>query len=346
MIKTLEYYYKDGSCITFKNYTIDILGVIKNTQTGKIMNTHKSGKYKRINVKDEQGKEHKILVGRALASTFHGKPPTSSYTADHIDRDATNDTKENIRWATTSEQNNNRTTPETTKFAFIVIKDGIEKTIKEWVEYLKDQKNSFDREYTVPVITRYAQKKQFGFAYKEYPDLPGEVWKEIIGSKTLVGHWEISDMCRVKYITTHAENVLSGERLGIHKGYPRIRLGQCHILAFKTFYPDKYIDKKSYEVIMHKNDDKMNFKPSNLQLGTLTENGISAHDNGSYDGTKTRRKKCASYINNVVEKEYDSQNDAVKYLKLKGYKKVNSGNISFALNGKYQSAYDRVWKYV
>lgn len=343
---TLEYYFENGAHVIFEKYTIDEYGVIRNKTTGNTVNAHKSGNYNRVAIQNESGKQSKLLVGRALLSTFEGRPSNAKHTADHIDRNPNNDTLENLRWLCNKGQRDNRFTPDTQKSAFIIVKDGVEKTIKEWVNHLKDEKNPYGREYTDSMIEKYIQKKQFGFSYKEYPDIPGEVWKEIANSESNKGRWEISNMCRIKFVTKFAENVLSGKRLNTHKGYPRIALGLCHILAFKTFYPDEYTAKKPREVIMHENDDKMDFMPDNLRLGTHSDNGTGAHDNGSYKGTESERKRCASYISDVLEKEHNSQNDATKYLKSIGFGKVNCGNISFALNGKYKTAYGRVWKYV
>lgn len=123
----------------------------------------------------------------------------------------------------------------------------------------------------------------------------------------MLGRWEISDMNRVKNITKYAENVLSGERLGLLSGYPRIVMGQCHILAFAAFYPDEYAAKKPEEIIKHIGDNKLDFRPHMLQIGTNSENCSEAHDNGCHNGTKTERMKCASYIKSVLEKEHDSQ---------------------------------------
>ena len=345
---TLEYYFENGAHVIFEKYTIDTCGIIRNKTMGNTINAHKSGNYNRVAVQNDSGKQRKLLIGRALLSTFEGRPPTLKHTADHIDRNPNNDTLENLRWLCNKGQRDNRFTPDTTKSACIILKDGIEKTGKEWVDYLnsRGEKNPYGRDYTKSIIERYAQEKKHGFSYKEYPDLEGEVWKEIDNSESNKGHWEISNMCRIKFVTKFAENVLSGKRLNTHKGYPRIALGLCHILAFKTFYPDEYTAKKPGEVIMHENDDKMDFRPDNLRLGTHSANGTSAHDNGSYKGMKAERKICASYINDVLEKEHDSQNDATKYLKSKGFGKVTCGNISSALNGKYKTAYGRVWKYV
>ena len=199
------------------------------------------------------------------------------------------------------------------------------------------------------MINKYAQQKQHGFSYKEYPVLPCELWKGVEESENdKGGRWEISNLSRVKYITKYAENVLSGERLRLSNGYPTIMInGQnllCHILAFKAFFPEEYMEKKSDEMILHKCDDRLDFRPQNLRIGTRSENTTDAYDNGKYDGTKRVRVICASYINGVLEKEHDSQSHAVRYLKSIGYDKASVGSIGKSLRGKYTSAYGRTWK--
>jgi hypothetical protein len=355
-MKTLEYYFvRKGNIdhVIFIKYTIDENGVIRNKNTGKVIEYSKLGKYNKCTVRDIYEKTYNIYIGRAIASTFHGPPLTLQHTADHIDRNPDNDMVDNIRWLSKYGQNNNRTMSETLKTAFIIIKDGYEKTAKEWVEFLKDQKNPFGRDYNIQMVRDYAQKRQHGFTYKEYPDLPGEVWEEIIGSKTKQGHWNISDMCRVKYTTKYAENVLSGERLGMRSVYPSIKIKgidwYCHILAFKTFFPKEYDAKKSNEMVLHGDDNKNNFRPHNLRLGSGSANRIDAHTNGCYDGTKTSRRKCASYINGVLEKEYASQSDAVIYLKMIGFDKASHGNIRNAIKAFRDTKvilnrYERTWK--
>ncbi len=343
----LKYYAETGILTEFDKYTIDTNGRVRNKKSDKILSTRKIGKYNVVTVYENSGKKRSIRICRALASTFIGPPPTPKHTADHKDRNRNNDVLENIRWATVSEQNNNRNMSKTQKFAFIIVKDGEEKTSNEWVDHLKDQKNSFGREYTAAMINMYAIRKQYGFSYKEYPDLEGEVWKEIAGSRTIRGLWKISNMNRVKYITNNGENVLSGDRIGIENGYPAIRINgkqqRCHILSFMTFFSKEYAAKKSDEMILHENDDKLDFRPQKLRLGTMSDNGKDAHDNGKYDGKKSMRMKCASYIDGVFEKEHESQNDAARYLKSIGYEKTSQGRISDAINGNRDIAYRRTW---
>jgi hypothetical protein len=350
MINPLKYYSKNGTLTVFNKYTIEN-GVIKNAKGEPIAYRKNKDKYNICRVTDNNGKRRHISVGRAIASTMYGPPPTPAHTADHKDKNRGNDTDDNIRWLCKSGQSNNQDRPETTKTAFLVDRYGDnEKTINEWVDYLnsKGEKNHMGHEYTAGMINHYAIRKQHGFSYKEYPDLPDEIWKEIIDSRNRKGHWEVSDMNRVKYVTNHAENVLSGDRLGINNGYPNICINgkkwYCHILSFMTFFPEEYANKKSNEMILHEDDDPLDFRPHKLRLGTQSDNRIDAHDNGKYDGTKRERMKCVSYIDGVYEIMHDSQSDAVKYLRHIGYKKASDGSISKALNDKCKSAYDRTWK--
>lgn len=335
--------------VIFSEYTIDN-GVVKNAKGEKMAYNKDKAGYNRCDVYDDNGKLRRLRVARAIASTIYGPPPTLSHTADHKDKNRGNDIDNNIRWSTKSEQSNNRSMPETFKTARVVIKDGVEKTGNEWVDYLKDEKNPFGREYTINVILKYAQKKQYGFSYKEYPDLPGEIWKEINGSKNTRGRWEVSDMNRFKYVTNHAENILSGERLGMSGGYPNISINGkhwlCHILVYITFFPEKYANKKLDEIVLHEDDDPLDFRPHKLRLGTKSDNNIDSYNNGKRYGTKTARMKCVSYIDGIYEITHDSQDDAVKYLRHIGYDRVSNGRISDLLNPETtrKSAYDRTWK--
>jgi len=348
MKATLQIYSDDGTLKIFDKYTLYHFGLVRNRKTGQVLQNIKNGKYNFVCIYDDEGTRYNISISRAIASTFIGPPPSPEHTADHLDRNPDDDNIYNIQWATKSEQSKNQERPGVNKDALIVVRDGIEKTINEWIEYLKYEKNPFGREYTKGSIENYLKKKMFGFAFKEYSDLPGETWKPIPDTK----NWLISDMNRIKFITKQAENVLSGERLGLtEKGYPTININKknqyCHILSFMTFFPDEWAAKKSNENVLHKNDDKKDFRPHMLRLGTQTDNIRDAHDNGCYDEAQSGRMRCVSYIDGVYELLHDSQVDAAKYLKHIGYGKASRKSIGPAIDGKSRkSAYDRTWKSV
>ena len=142
-------------------------------------------------------------------------------------------------------------------------------------------------------------------------------------------------MNRLKYITKYAENVLSGERLGTTNDYPKIlikgKLWLCHTLAFMTFFPDDWAAKKTDEFILHEEDSRTDFRPHKLRLGTRSDNGKDAHNNGKHDNTKSTRTRCISYVDDVLEKEHLSQGDAVEYLKSIGYIKAYVTNVGRAV---------------
>lgn len=349
---SLKYYFENDHevCVNFDKYTIDEQGDVRNKATGEALrpSTDENG-YRIVSVYDASGEKRNIQIGRALASTFIGPPPTPAHTADHIDQTPANDTLENIRWLCKRGQSLNQDRLDTFKTAFLIDRDGEEKTKKEWADYFnsKGEKNPYGREYTVGMIQQYAQKKQHGFSYKMYPDLPDEVWKDVEGSKTKQGMWRVSNMIRVKYVTKHAENVLEGERLGLQNGYPTFYFNgkqwKLHVVVFMTFFPDEWANKKPDEMVLHNEDNKMDFRPEMLRLGTQSMNIKDAHDNGCYDGTLTARQKCASYKDGVFEKEHESQYDAAKYLRSIRFDKASNRSISDALSGRRKTAYGRTW---
>ena len=355
IINTLEYFFDDGRYEKFDKYNIDINGVISHVINKNALSpTINASGYRVVTVYDNNEKSYCIRISRAIASSFIGKPPTLKHTADHIDQDNNNDALDNIRWLCKRGQSNNRNIPTKNKSAFIIIKDGIEKTIQEWIDYLKSEKNSHGNNYTKSVLEHYAQRKVHGFAYKEYSDIDGEVWKIIKDSKNSQGHWEISNMNRVKHVKAYASNVLWDERIGLLNGYPKVCINgktrYCHVVAFQTFFPDKWDAKKKDEIILHQDDDKTDFRPDKLCIGTRTENGGDAHDNGKYDGKKTARKKCISYINGEFEKEHESKRAAERYLRKNGFINATRRGIHQALvayiSGKHIVRYDRTWKIV
>jgi hypothetical protein len=342
-MKPLEYVWSDGIYTKIEKYAINENGVVTNVHTGKVLTRHRIGKYNIVTILHE-GRQRYIRVARAIASTFIGPPPTIRHTADHIDKNSFNDVLKNIRWLDKKGQTENRTTPSDLKTAFIIEKNGEEHTVKEWAEVFKKPTGE---KYTISAIQKYAQQQRFGFKYKTFPNLRREVWKVVKDSKNNKGEWFISSRSRMKYKTSHAENVLTADQLCKDGGYPMVRINRkmypCHELAFMTFRPNEYSTKTDAEMILHKADDKLDFCPFRLRLGTRSDNSTDAYDNGKFDNTKTARKPIVSYVNGVFEKEHESICIAIRYLKGINYSKAGRGNVQRALR-KGSLAYGRTWK--
>jgi len=349
-IRPIKYFWhNDNPPLESKEYTIDTLGVVRYVKPcggRESPSIRWVDGYANVTITHDK-KRHVLRVARIVASTFLGSPPDPSYTADHTNKNRADDRLDNIRWLDPSEQIKNRDMPETLKSAFIIVNDNSneEMTAKEWTDEFKKPNGE---SYAPISIARFAREKKHGFHVKEYPDLKGEIWKPVVGSENSQGRWEVSNMSRMKYITEYAENVFEGERLGLVNGYPTVGINgknvSCHVIVFKTWFPDLYAAMKPNEEILHEKDDRLDFRPEKLRIGTRPTNRKDAHDNGKYDGTKSEYQKCASYVSGVFEKNHESQEDAAKYLKENGWPKASQGNISNVLQGKYNSAYGRTWK--
>lgn len=345
-MKTLEYHWGDGTHTVFNGYTIDKYGIVTNIKTGQVISRRITNTYNRVSITHE-GNRRSILVARALASTFLGKPPTEHHTADHIDRTKINDVLDNIRWLDKNGQRSNQVRSYKTKSAFIIEWNEVEYTAKELAEKLKDELTPSGNKFTDKIIRKYAQKQLYGFRYKTFSNLPGEVWKSVKDSKNKMGEWFISSKNRMKYKTIYTENIMTVDKLSKRDGYPTVRINgkqwPCHYLSMMAFRPNEYAAKEPGDIILHKNDYKLDFNPFRLRWGTPPENGIDAHKNGKYRGTKSEQKQCASYIGNVFEKDYKSLREAIRYLKEVGYTSAKVSHVGDILDTT-NVRYDRTWK--
>jgi len=91
----------------FETYSINRLGEVKDNRTGKIMptNLNKDG-YKKLILVNPNGKKG-FLLHRLIAIQFIPNPMNKPE-IDHINREITNNSLDNLRWVNKIEQNENR----------------------------------------------------------------------------------------------------------------------------------------------------------------------------------------------------------------------------------------------
>ena len=94
--------------VDFENYEINKLGVVKNIKTQRVLKQHidKYG-YLRISIYHNDKKRKTLNTHRLLGIQFI---PTTDYSLviDHIDRNKLNNSLDNLRWCSVSENNFNR----------------------------------------------------------------------------------------------------------------------------------------------------------------------------------------------------------------------------------------------
>ena len=96
----------------FPKYEINEEGIIRNIKTGRIMKigTHTQKKtgltYKRLSLKKDK-KQYNTLLHRLLAMTFIPNPDNLP-DVDHSDSNSLNNTLNNLRWSSSSENQQNR----------------------------------------------------------------------------------------------------------------------------------------------------------------------------------------------------------------------------------------------
>ena len=90
----------------FENYSVSDFGNVKNNKTGRIVKQHNSSGYKRLSIEVNK-KRYKKLLHVLVAGAFILNPENKPF-VDHIDNCKTNNNIQNLRWATSKENNQNK----------------------------------------------------------------------------------------------------------------------------------------------------------------------------------------------------------------------------------------------
>uniref|UniRef100_A0A6C0ADX3 HNH nuclease domain-containing protein n=1 Tax=viral metagenome TaxID=1070528 RepID=A0A6C0ADX3_9ZZZZ len=283
-------------------------------------------------------------VHRLVAISFL-KNPENKPTVDHIDRQRINNKVENLKWATSSEQNNNR--------SYINHKGAcrsIWRLDKETGEKLENYKSLIDagkwsvenKKLIVSIntaaknISKAVYNKQELFGFKWLYDekiIEGEIWKKIPrlfinGAKGFFA----SNFGRIKNSSSEIFNSSIKDKkddyvsVGI-KG----KKYKVHRLIAQTFL-DNPENKK---FVNHKNGIKNDNRLENLEFVTPSENSRHAVNIGLI-----LCKKIIQYsVTGVKLNEFDSIIQASKETN------VNASNICLCCTGKSNTAGGYIWKH-
>jgi len=343
----------------FSQYEINEECVIRNKTTLREQTKHiVYGYYVVQMVHDVTSKRRGRGVARLMLLSFIGPPPTTRHTADHIDRNPLNDSLENLRWATKTEQRNNQDRPTRYKNAEISVIRIDPVTLEETIftSLGEAQKITGINKGNISNCAKGRQRIAGGFMWryeKESEDLSGEIWVKI--KKRDGGDYEedpkvdVSQLGRLRdrrcggVLKKKTTDYISESVNRENKRYPTISVGgknnrYLHEIFATTLLgppPDKTM------VVNHKNGDIFDTTLYNIEWVSRSENANHGHDAGKYDGKKTQRQVingmcvCSGEI-----KDFQSIQDAARYL---GNQKYES-SIRQCLYGIRKTAYGYTWE--
>lgn len=239
-------------------------------------------------------KEQKTVKRYILIAKMFIPNPENKPTVDHIDMNRSNDRADNLRWATYSEQLQNRKekTADSKKrpvlkyddeFNFVCRYDSISEVIEKEKVTGKSLRNSID-----------TQKLYKNFYWKfEENEIEGEEWRTIIENNHSI---EVSNMGRIK--CQNGRITYGNENAGYMLFYFANKRVAVHRLVLRTFSPivgheDMYVN--------HKDKNRQNNSLSNLEWVTQKEN--MEHSSGKSVLQFSREGKLIGRFSSCVKAE-------------------------------------------
>lgn len=239
----------------------------------------------------EYGKNHE--VHKLVACAFLGIPDDQTLTVDHIDRNKSNNNLNNLRWATKSEQNRNKTSRKDSlkcvgKPVTQMTLDGVE--IMTWFMGSDAERYIESTGVKCSHISKACIKgcQDGGYLWKyAREDIPGEEWVQIHDDNFKLTVWA-SNKGRIKLSDGR---ISFGYKQGNHKcivvphKYKKSHKPAVHRLIMLAFVgPDD-------RVVNHKDGNGFNNKLENLEYVTQAQNVQHAHDNGLISAPKNGNKQ-------------------------------------------------------
>jgi len=300
------------------DYEISTFGSIRNSKTKRVLkiNNKKDG-YSCISLNSKTYRLHRLV-----AVTFINNPD-NKLTVNHIDKNKHNNNLDNLEWATYSEQalhsknvnsNNNRGIWQID----IKTNEKIKKydTIKEAGIYVKGNENAFKN---ISSCALGKTKSAYGFKweYKKQNDIIDELWKLFKSEKMRGENYYVSNFGRIKNKDRILKPVID------NNGYYNVNCKCIHIIVANAFIENP----NNYNIINHKDGNKLNNNINNLEWVTQQMNVIHAINNQ----LRKNVKKVALIENDKIIKVFNSCKEASRELN------ANSTSINKCCKGQLKT---------
>ena len=301
------------------NYEVSSTGLVKSLNNNEYLSFVDSNGYKMCRLSNQNIRKS-YFVHRIVAYVFLETPENvEDLTIDHKDRNRSNNSVKNLRWATKKEQHKNKKISNDYSIHKILQYDLDDnllnefKNMKEAVEKTGIDKKNISRVCLGNRKTCY----DFIFKYKPIENLKNEIWKKtIINSKKVY----ISNIGRFK--------TLIGKLLKSHdlSGYDRISINGTFYMVHRLVALSFIYNPENKKFVNHMDSDKKNNTIGNLEWCTRKENNIHA----SYEGNGGKFLKGVSKYDKDFKliHEYPSVANTAKDLG------VNSSNLSKIIGRK------------
>lgn len=333
-----EYWVELPAELKLSKYLISTFGNLysKHLKMPMMINPRASG-YREVRLVDDNHEAISTRMSRLMAITFIPNPDNKE-TVDHISLFRSDDSVLNLGWATRSEQGMNRVSPPNRGTARRIIQKSLDGVIIKHWDSIKDAIGSLNRNKNNKggLISRACIKGSSAYGYLWDYELDGdfadEVWRPIPGFDDIFA----SSLGRIR----RSDGILVSSHF--NGGYEVISIRgnvkkRVHHLVCLSFHGVPPNDGKVY-IANHKNGNKLDNTPENLEWLTYSGNALHAHQNGLVNSRNKHTKAVLQYgLDGTLIAEFSSCTEAVNM--------TGVSHVSSACNGGNHKAGNYIWKW-